>query len=174
MGGWCGSSHLDKEKTARATGQIGSRNLHPPPKYPDSPGTGEVWGVDKSLLMGGTSAAGHWYGARRYPVRCHHPTRSCALPVDRSAVADAYHQDDQLFVLEIGNHAVVSHSVLPKGLQWTGERFSELSRIVQRRDALAKEPQDADLNLSVEPGKVARCARIKPNRPGQGARSRPR
>src|SRR6185295_10203927 len=49
-----------------------------------------------------------------------------------------------------------------------------MSTIVERSDALAQKPQDADLDLPIEPGKAPLCPWVKPNRRGQGARSRPR
>src|SRR5215208_7494822 len=54
MGGWCGSPHPNIEKTGAQPEP--DRQSRPSPTHP-RPGDsrkGEVWGVDKSLLMGGT------------------------------------------------------------------------------------------------------------------------
>jgi len=70
-------------------------------------------------------------------------------------VANTDDQDDEFLAIEIHDHAKVSHSVFPEGLQGTAESFSCLSRVGERRNPLAQEPQDADLDLLVEFGQFA-------------------
>ena len=55
MGGWCGSSHRTRRKRAR--NQAGGREHPHPPRAAGNSRQGEVRGVDKSLLMGGTLSA---------------------------------------------------------------------------------------------------------------------
>ncbi len=58
MGGWCGSSHPNNEKTGAQPERTGSLDLPPPTPEPGDSRKEEVRGVDKSLLMGGPCSGG--------------------------------------------------------------------------------------------------------------------
>jgi len=64
------------------------------------------------------------------------------LTVDIAAVGDANDQDNDLFVLNFADDAVVAHAVAPVTTEvGAGEGFADATRIFETGDALSHEPR---------------------------------
>jgi len=72
------------------------------------------------------------------------------LSVNLTPVANLHHKDAQSAVLNVTNHAAISHPVAPESTVRPGQCFARIAWVFKSGDALVHEVNDAPRRLFVE------------------------
>ena len=87
------------------------------------------------------------------------------LPVHLVAATDPHHQDPQNVVLNVADHTAIPYPITPQLAQWAGQCVAQGPWVIQSRNPLVHEKDNASRRLLVELAKLVPGGSSVLNRP---------